>query len=153
MALNTTFVAGNILTAAQMNNLPFGVISATNVIATSSAVSVETLRITSPSFTAVANRYYRISYYEPACQFVSGTVNGFDLKIRLTNILGTQYQLANPKIASAGANAAICSIVTTLTAGATVFVATFQPTGGGTGQCFASATAVAQLIIEDIGST
>ena len=153
MALNTNFTVGQILTAQQQNNFPRGLVSVTPVITTSAAVSVETLRLTSPSFTAVANRYYRISYYEPACQFVSGTVNGFDLKIRLTNSAGTVYQLANPKIASAGANAGFCSIVTTLTAGATVFVATFQPTGGGTGQCFGSATAVAQLVIEDIGST
>ena len=153
MALNTTFTVGQILTAQQQNNFPRGLVSVTPVSTTSAAVSVETLRLTSPSFTAVANRYYRISYYEPACQFISGTVNGFDLKIRLTNSAGTVYQLANPKIASAGANAGFCSIVTTLTAGATVFVATFQPTGGGTGQCFASATAVAQLVIEDLGST
>jgi hypothetical protein len=153
MALNTDFTVGQILTAAQQNNFPRGLVSVTPVITTSAAVSVETLRITSPSFTAVANRYYRISYYEPACQFVSGTVNNFDLKIRITSISGTVYQLANPTIRSAGANGAFCSIVTTLTAGATVFVATFQPTGGGTGQCFASATAVAQLVIEDLGST
>lgn len=153
MALNTDFTAGQVLSSTAANNWPRGLVSATNVTATSAQVSAETLRITSPSFTAVANRYYRISYYEPACQFVSGTVNGFDLKIRLTNITGTQYQLANPKIASAGANAAFCSIVTTLSAGATVFVATFQPTGGGVGQCYGAANAVAQLIIEDIGST
>ena len=152
MALNTDFTT-QVLTSTQMNNFPRGLVSATNVTATSAQVSVETLRITSPSFTAVANRYYRISYYEPACQFISGTVNNFDLKIRLTNIAGTQYQLANPTIRSAGANAAFCSIVTTLSAGATVFVATFQPTGGGTGQCYGAANAVAQLIIEDLGST
>ena len=152
MALNTDFTT-QVLTSTQMNNFPRGLVSATNVTSTSAAVSVETLRITSPSFTAVANRYYRISYYEPACQYVSGTVNGFDLKIRITSIAGTAYQLANPKIASAGANVAFCSIVTTLSAGATVFVATFQPTGGGTGQCYGAATAVAQLIIEDLGST
>lgn len=152
MALNTDFTT-QVLTSTQMNNFPRGLVSVTNVTATSAQVSVETLRITSPSFTAVANRYYRISYYEPACQFVSGTVNNFDLKIRLTNIAGTQYQLANPTIRSAGANAAFCSIVTTLSAGATVFVATFQPTGGGVGQCYSAATAVAQLVIEDLGST
>ena len=93
MALNTDFTT-QVLTSTQMNNFPRGLVSATNVTATSAQVSVETLRITSPSFTAVANRYYRISYYEPACQFISGTVNNFDLKIRLTNIAGTQYQLA-----------------------------------------------------------
>ena len=153
MAVNTTFVSGAILTAAQMNNLPWGIISATNVTATSSAVSVETLRITSPSFTAVANRYYRISYYEPAIQFVSGTVNSIDVQIRLTSITGTVYQLSNPRIGSVGSNPALCSIVTTLSAGATVFVGTFKPSGGGTAQCYGAATAVAQLVIEDLGST
>jgi len=136
---------------SQQWNMPRGLISVTNVTSTSSAVSVETLRITSPSFTAVANRYYRISYYEPAIQYVSGTVSAIDVKIRLTSTAGTQYQLSNPRIGSVGNNPAFVSIVTTLTAGATVFVGTFAPTGGGTGQCYASATAVAQLIIEDIG--
>ena len=152
MALNTDFTT-QVLTSTQMNNFPRGLVSVTNVTATSAQVSVETLRITSPSFTAVANRYYRISYYEPAIQFISGTVTAIDVRIRLTSILGTQYQLSNPRIGSVGNNPAFCSIVTTLTAGATVFVGTFQPTGGGTGQCYSAATAVAQLVIEDLGST
>ena len=133
-------------------NTAWGLVSVTNVTSTSSAVSVETVRITSPSFTAIANRYYRISYYEPAIQYISGTVAQIDARIRITSLVGTAYQLSNPRIGSVGNNPAFTSIVTTLTAGATVFVGTFQPTGGGTVQCYSAATAVAQLIIEDIGA-
>jgi hypothetical protein len=153
MALNTDFVAGNILTAAQQNNFPRGLISATGNLISSGSVSVETLSITSPSFTAVAGRYYRISYFEPAIQYVSGTVNFAILRIRLTNIAGTEQVFNEVKIGSASDNSGICQTVRALTAGSTVFVATFAPSGGGNLNCFRSATATPQLIIEDVGSS
>ena len=153
MALNTDFVAGNILTAAQQNNFPRGLVSATNSITASGSVSAETLSITSPAFTAVANRYYRISYFEPVFQYVSGTVNVAVMRIRLTNITGTEQVFNEVKISSASDATGIVQTVRTLTAGSTVFVATFAPSGGGNLNCFRSATATAQLIIEDLGST
>ena len=55
MALNTTFVSGAILTAAQMNNLPMGIVSVTSVTASSGTTSTEVTRVTAASFTAVAN--------------------------------------------------------------------------------------------------
>ena len=156
MALNTTFTSGAILTAAQMNNLPMGIVSVTNNTSASGVVAVETLAVTSPSFTAVANRYYRITYYEPVVQYVSGTVNQVQLRIRLTNITGTLQQLTEIRLlntVTGGNFTGFTAIVKTLSAGATVFVATFQPSGGGSVNCYRAADSVAQLVIEDMGST
>jgi len=153
MAINTTFVSGNVLTAAQMNNLPWGIVSATNVTASSGSFTAETLRVTSPSFTAVANRYYRISYFEPSLQFASGTVNNVGMIIRITSIAGTIQTFGEIKIQSLNNNAGYVSIVKTLSAGATVFVGTVIANGGGAANAVSSATSVTQLVIEDLGST
>jgi hypothetical protein len=156
MALNTNFTAGQILTATQQNNFPRGLVSVTNNTTPSGIVAVETVAVTSPSFTAVANRYYRISYYEPVLQYVSGTVNQVALRIRLTNISGATQQLTEMRLlntVTGGNNTGFTAIVKTLTAGSTVFVATFAPNGGGSVNCYRAADTVAQLVIEDLGST
>ena len=153
MALNTTFVAGAVLTAAQMNNLPFGIVSVTSVTTSSAAVSAETLRITSPSFTAVANRFYRLTYIEPVILYSAGTVQYLDMNIRITSIAGALQQSTALYINSAQRSNGVSMVVKTLTAGATVFVGTFTPAGGGTAIAFAAAATPAQFIIEDLGST
>jgi len=151
MALNTNFTVGQILTAQQQNNFPRGLVSATSVTSSSGTFSVETLRVTSPSFTAVANRKYRITYVEPVLQFVSGTVNNVGMIIRITSIAGAIQTFSEIKIQSSNNNAGICTIVKELTAGATVMVGTLIANGGGSANAFSSATAVTQLIIEDLG--
>ena len=153
MALNTNFTTGQVLTSTQANNWPRGLVSVTSTTSSSGSISTATLRATSPSFTAVANRLYRISYYEPVLQYVSGTVNVMLMKIRITNTAGAVQTFGECKIASAGANTGYVSITKTLSAGATVFVATVEPTGGGNGNAYSASDAVCQLIIEDLGST
>lgn len=60
MALNSTFTAGQILTATQMNNLPFGIVGYVSLTSLSQAGITTTTDITGASitFTAVANRRY-----------------------------------------------------------------------------------------------
>ena len=79
---NTTFVSGNILTAAQMNNLPFGVVSREyNTTATLTVNSTtETSFFTSPAFTPVAGRLYRCTY---TIGFIAKTNNNGNLNVRL----------------------------------------------------------------------
>ena len=74
---NTTFVAGNILTAAQQNRLPFGVCASSS--STTDYTLTTTLTIAtgmSATFTAIANRLYRVTYYEPAVE-LKRLVGGF----------------------------------------------------------------------------
>ena len=151
IAPNTTFVSGAIYTASQANAYGFGVVALGTSSTSSAAVAVETLSVTSNSFTAIASRYYKITYYEPTLLYSAGTVTYVDLNIRLTSIAGTLQQAGAVKISSADRGSGIVTIVKTLTAGATVVVGTFTPTGGGTATCFRAANALAYILVEDIG--
>jgi hypothetical protein len=146
---NVDFVSGAILTATQQNQFPRGVMQL--VEATSDAVlGAEAVTITAPSFTAVANRYYRITYFEPNITG-AGTASTTTLRIRLTNAAGAIYGGA----VVTGRGAAVPNMpmtvvaYTTLAAGATVIVGTGTTTG--TSTATRTADLPAQLIIEDMG--
>jgi hypothetical protein len=148
---NTDFTAGQVLTADQQNRFGRGIMAIGEATSSTATVAIETVSVTSSSFTAVANRYYKITYFEPVLQHRSGTVNQALMRIRLTNLAGAEQVFCEVKISSADNATGICTTVKTLTAGSTVFVGTFFPTGGGSMSCFRSATARAQIIVEDIG--
>lgn len=150
MALNTTFTSGQILTATQMNNFPRGLVSVTSATAASGTFTTQITTITAPSFTAVANRLYRISYFEPVLQFISGTVNTIEMELKIG---GVDLLFGEVKISSATNNVGFITTTKTLTAGATVITGHLTANGGGTGNGFRSSTAVAQIVIEDLGST
>jgi hypothetical protein len=148
---NVDFTAGAILTAAQQNRFPRGVMA--YVEATSNALglnSTEVVTLTLPSFTAVANRYYKITYFEPGIN-LDNAGEGTTLRVRLTNVSGTVQSLGD-SVSSGTANA-VNSVSTmrikTLTAGSVVLVATAQ--GNGTYNLYRGATQVAFLSVEDIG--
>ena len=144
---NTDFTAGAILTAAQQNRFPRGVMQL--VEATSNqAIGAENVFITSPSFTAVANRYYRITYYEPrvAC---AGSSNTTTVRIRLTNASGTIFGGGQFFNAGSSIDSPFTVVAyTTFSAGSTVIVGTIA---GLTGNATRTSDLPAQLIIEDIG--
>jgi len=86
---NTDFTAGNILTADQQNRFPRGVmaraVSSTDYTLTTSSVIATGMTVT---FTAVANRYYKITYYEPQAQTPSA-IGSTVIELRQTNAAGT----------------------------------------------------------------
>ena len=152
IAPNTTFVAGNILTAAQMNALPFGVVAFAQSTANDATITAEEIQITASTFTAIANRNYRITYYEPQVTMPS-TVGVFvQSRIRLTNLAGTQYQVG--LIQNSEATTVAFSMATvwigTLTAGSTVIVASLLCSSG-TATATRGANQPAQITVEDIG--
>ena len=149
---NDDFSPGQILTAQECNQFPRGVMAYNEVTATDSTITAEEIQITGSSFTAVANRYYRITYYEPqlALPAVAGV---FAIaRIRLTNLVGTQLQLGIVQNAPAtGTSYSQPTVwVGTLTAGSTVIVGTLACSSG-TATATRSATQPAQLTVEDIG--
>ena len=149
---NTDFSSGAILTAAQQNRFPRGVMARNEVTTSDLTITAEEIQLTGSSFTAVANRYYRMTYYEPQIA-LPATGGVFVLaKIRLTNLAGTQLQLGIVQNAPATAiNYSQPTIwVGTLTAGSTVIVATLSCSSG-TATATRSATIPAQLTVEDIG--
>ena len=145
---NTTFVSGAIYTAAQANAFPFGAMTAlvTNTT-TNAAVTTEATQITSASFTPIANRYYKITYFEP--QINGTTASGAQLKVKNgATILNTGF--CYNATTGFGANGASVIAVVTLAATPTVITATLS-VNGGTSTATRSATQFAFLLIEDIG--
>jgi hypothetical protein len=143
---NTDFSAGAVLLASQMNRFPRGVM-AYNAVTSASAVTTEAVQITSSSFTAVANRYYSVTYYEPELPFSTATTAS--MRLRVTNISGTVLQLTRVTAASTFAEFGLCQAITTFSAGATVVVATLQY--GASNTPVRGATQPSFLLIEDIG--
>ena len=147
IAPNTTFVSGAILTAAQQNAFPFGICALTTNTTTDSTITSEEVQITGSSFTAIANRYYKITYYEADANGGNGY---FTFRIRLTNLAGTVLQTCYESSTAGQDRFAVCMYIGTLTAGTTNVVATAQMSSG-TGILARGATIQAYLLVEDIG--
>jgi hypothetical protein len=149
---NTDFSSGAILTADQQNRFPRGVMARNQSTVTDASIIAEEIQITSSSFTAVANRYYRITYYEPQIA-LPATSGAFMVgRIRLTNLAGTQYSssIAQNQAALGTNYTMTTSAVTTFSAGSVVIVASLNMSTG-TGSATRSATSPAFLLVEDIG--
>jgi len=92
-APNDDFVAGQIFTSTEANQFPRGVMayatSATSYTLTLTETITTGMTVT---FTAVAGRLYKITYYEPAVFSPSVASGQTTLGIRLTNATGTLFQ-------------------------------------------------------------
>lgn len=156
IAPNTTFFTGYTLTATQLNAFPRGVIafasSPTNYTLTATETVATGMSVT---WTAAANRYYRITYYEPQVQTpaaISGLVN---LSIKDSNAVGTTMNYGRVTTSAAltiTGTGNVVAVVTYATAAnktvvgvASVNVTTGAPT------LQRSATAPAFMLVEDIG--
>ena len=146
---NTDFVSGQILTAAQQNNFPRGVMgravaTTSQSFNTGSAVDFTSLSIT---FTAVANRYYKLSFSLPS---VTGSAsNRFVTVIR--DGANTELLAAYNEVTSLGYS--ICNYTTqTFTAGSkTVKLSAYRDSGSNAIQSFGGATSPMELTVEDMG--
>jgi hypothetical protein len=105
------------------------------------------------TFTAVANRYYRITWFEPQAQTASFASNT-QLTLRQTNAAGTVLQNtihANESNATDQIGM-ICIRTMTFSAGSITVVGTAKCNSTtGTPQLVRDSTRQAQLLIEDIG--
>ena len=149
---NDDFVVGQILTATECNQFPRGIVAFAQSTTSDTTITAEEIQLTASTFTAVANRYYRITYYEPQVTTPATAGVSVTSRIRLTNLAGTQYQSGIMQNAPATAVAfGINTVwVGTLTAGSTVIVASLACSSG-TATATRSATQPGQITIEDIG--
>jgi len=149
---NDDFVVGQILTATECNQFPRGIVAFAQSTTSDTTITAEEIQLTASTFTAVANRYYRITYYEPQVTTPATAGVSVTSRIRLTNLAGTQYQSGIMQNAPATAVAFAMKTVWvgTLTAGSTVIVASLACSSG-TATATRSATAPGQITIEDIG--
>jgi len=148
IAPNTTFVSGAILTAAQQNAFGFGVVAFGSQTTTQNGITTETQIVASSSFTAIANRYYRITFSVP--RLFKTTTGNLVYRIRLTNTSGTQIQALNQNVTGSTLTNETCIVVTTFSAGSTVVIGSLS-TDAGSVASEPSATQPAQIIVEDIG--
>lgn len=150
---NTTFSAGAVYTADQANRFPRGIMAFAKNTTGNASIVAEVAEVTTASFIAVANRYYKITYYEPQVT-VPAAIGAFMVsRIKLTNTSGTQLQQGLTQTAVAGSvNFAMnTSVVLTLTAGSTIVCGTLASGSAAVGAAVNSATAPAFIVVEDIG--
>ena len=145
---NTDFSSGAVLTAAQQNRFPRGIVAFGPSSSTSNITLTETTQITASAFTAVANRYYRITYYEPAAAPAAGASSLINLFIKNG---ATQLQSGSVQNTGAtqSANGTIVQLTTTFSAGSVTLTARASGTAGGF--LFRASAQLGQLTVEDIG--
>ena len=87
---NSTFTVGAILTAAQQNNFPFGVVSYKYDTAASINNLLTTVQsfVTSPAFTPVAGRLYRCTYSIGAI-YKYTNIGNIEIQMRKDSTAGT----------------------------------------------------------------
>ena len=141
---NVDFTAGAVLLASQQNRFPRGVVSYVENTA-NVGFTTETTILTATAFTAVASRYYRITFFQPS--LANTTIGTSTLKIKNGATILQQGIVAN--VAATTGYAGTISVVETFTAGSVTITATAQSSATGSAQ--ASATAPGYLLIEDIG--
>ena len=151
---NTDFTSGAVLTADQMNRLPRGVmaraVSSTDYTLTTTLVQATGMSVT---FTAVANRYYLVTYYEPQAQTPS-VIGNTTIELRQTNATGTQLAqtvLTNETNATDQGSLLILKTIT-FTAGSVTLVGCAKTSSTTGAPLLIRATARdALLLVEDIG--
>ena len=145
---NTTFTAGNILTAAQMNRLPWGIMGYAQATANQAGITTAVdLTGISVTFTAASTRYYRTTFY--TFSVVQATSNSFP-EIRITDGSNVQKQ-SGVFLLNAGAQApySISVVETGLSGSITRKARATVPAGSMT--VAASSTSPMFIVVEDIG--
>ena len=145
IAPNITFVNGAVLTAAQMNALPFGVVSLATVSSNYAPTSVAS-DFASVTFTAIANRYYKYSLFVPGADADASRL----LTIKLVNSSNVSVNEASQTIRGPGLLDIISfTTVRTETAGSLTRKIRMSTSAGNASMC--SATSIGYFLVEDIG--
>jgi hypothetical protein len=155
MAVNDVFTVGQILTAAEMNKMPFGVCgyasAASNYNLTTSLAAVPGITV---SWTADSTRLYKITYYEP--QVKSATVSGsyISLALYLGSAAGTEL---NTTLYNIGSATQVTNGMTVMYVGGfasgskTVVGCALASTTTGTPQLTHAGNQEPYIVVEDIG--
>jgi len=146
---NTDFSSGAILTAQQQNNFPRGIMAVSKATSTDATITTveEQLSVT---FTAVANRNYRVTYFEPEVTGTSGAYT--NILIFLTSIAGTQLSGGYVYAPATNSYSTITvTAISTFTAG-TVIIKGAASASSGTSKLGRIAAQPAFLMVEDIGT-
>jgi len=144
---NTDFTTGQVLLASEQNRFPRGTmqyISSTTALA---LITTITTTFTLPNFTAIANRNYKITYFEPN---MFGTIGTGEAIMTIKNG-ATTIATTSAAVASTVSGQGNFVFVTTFTAGVIGLTASLTYVGSGTLTSSRSATRTAFMLVEDIG--
>ena len=147
IAPNTTFVSGAVLTAAQQNAFGFSTCQYNSKTTSDATITTIVTTITLASFTAIANRNYKLTYFEPVIFCTSGVG---ELTMTLKNGATTIATTIAP-VSTSVSGQGILQFVTTLAAGATVITSHLTYSGVGSATASRTATRTAFVLVEDIG--
>ena len=156
MTVNTTFVSGNVLTAAQMNNLPFGVCGLQTLTtqfttsATHTTFQDDGLTLT---ITEISGRRYRITVIEQP--YPSGGQQGTQFKLvrGATDLRSFTYSTA---VMDSGVSypAVMQFVYTSAASGSTTYKVQLNALSANTAvSTYGDALNPRQLLIEDIGTS
>jgi hypothetical protein len=150
MPANTTFTAGAVLTAAQMNNLPWGEIDYVQVTANQTGIAsgaVRDLTSLTSTKTFVAGRRIKIS---AKCQFTVGA-NACNVNLLIqegATVLASQELFS----AASSPQGRVASVIITPAAGCHTYKLTVSFGDNATNLLAASATNPSYILVEDIGA-
>ena len=146
---NTTFTAGNVLTAAQMNRLPWGVMGYASLTANQTINSSSLMDVTSLSvvFTANSTRIYRTSVIIPV--ITQNTSTEFNV-LAIANSSGTSLAQSNFRAAATNQFQLIATYIESGITGSTTRKARMSVSAN-TSTINSSATIPAFIVVEDIG--
>lgn len=152
MAANTTFVSGNILTAAQMNALPFGQIGVVRKNSNYALTAVDTLIPTmTVTFTAIAGRIYKAQFRG----LITKSTAAGDTVVSINTTVGATTTTIGSSVvysptSTATMNHDLTVMLVGLAAGSTtVFASAAYVVNGGT--LTGSATNQMLFYVEDVG--
>jgi hypothetical protein len=150
MTVNTAFVAGDILTAAQQNNFGRGLMAtpATSISPATTTFTSET-QMLAYTFTQVIGRNYLLQYFEPS---LTGTAAGTITARITTGVAGTPYNSSTSALAILVSNTAMVTVVYTAGASNSLTIYATLAASSGTGTATRSATRFPQLYAVDIGT-
>ena len=151
---NTDFTAGQVLTAAQQNRFPRGIMAIGTSQTTYTLTTAETIATgMTATFTAVANRYYKVTYFEPQAQTSNAAANT-TISLRLTNASGTvlNQSIFTNESAANDTSTLICVKTQTFTAGSITVVGCAKTSStAGAPVLLRDSVREAQIIVEDLG--
>jgi hypothetical protein len=155
MAVNDVFTVGQILTAAEMNRMPFGVCAfasaASNYNLTATLAAVPDITV---SWTADSTRRYKITYYEPYVKTSSVSSAYVALALYLGSAAGTEL---NTTLQTNGSAVQVTNGMTVMYIGGfasgakTVVGCALSSSITGTPQLTHAGTQEPYIVVEDIG--
>jgi hypothetical protein len=149
---NDTFTSGQILTAQECNNFPFGVVASVQSVGGNVTISTGALQNVTAmtlTFTAIAGRTYKF-IVNASC--IKNTSESWTL-LCVTNAAGVQTGSGVYASAAPGeyANLSFSGYLTGITAGSQTYKL-MATTGAATSTIIRSGSDFCQFIIEDIGT-